>query len=57
MEAAISDLLAYSNQRDWIEDEESVERLFHYNQILVATFFHEARAATVGSSYEHYLEW
>ena len=34
-----------------------MERLFHYNQILVSTCFNQARAGTVGSQPEHYLEW
>ena len=37
MEAAIDQLLRYSNQREWVETDEGVERLFHYNQIMVAT--------------------
>ncbi|MDP9357836.1 MAG: type I restriction endonuclease subunit R [Chloroflexota bacterium] len=57
MEEGITQLLRYSNQRDWVEGDEGVERLFHYNQALVSTFFYEARVATIGASYEHYLEW
>jgi type I restriction enzyme R subunit len=59
MEEGITQLLRYSNQRDWLEEEEDegAERLFHYNQLLVSTFFYEARAAGICASYEHYLEW
>jgi type I restriction enzyme, R subunit len=57
MEEGITQLLRYSNQRDWFEEEEGVEKLFHYNQILVSTFGLEARAACVGAGYEHFLEW
>ncbi len=57
MEAAITQLLRYSNQRDWVEADEGVEKLFHYNQVLVGTTFFETRAGTIGASYEHYLEW
>ncbi len=57
MEEGITQLLRYSNQRDWVEEDEGVERLFHYNQFLVSTFFHEARVGTIGASYEHYVEW
>lgn len=57
MEEAINQLLRYSNQRDWVDEEEGCERLFHFNQILVATCRQKAAAATVGAGYEHYLEW
>lgn len=57
MEEAITQLLRYSNQREWVEEPEGVERLFHYNQFIVATLFYEARVGTIGASYEHYLEW
>jgi len=35
----------------------TVERLFHTNQLLIASDFFEARAATVGAPPEAYLEW
>lgn len=59
MESGITQLLRYSNQRDWLEEDEDegAEKLFHYNQFLVSTFFYEARVAGIGSSYEHFLEW
>lgn len=57
MEEAITQLLRYSNQREWVEGDEGAERLFHYNQFLVATEFYEARAAAIGAMYEHYSEW
>jgi type I restriction enzyme R subunit len=57
MEEGITQLLRYSNQRTWIEEQEGVERLFHYNQLMISTYFHEARVGTVGASFEHYLEW
>jgi type I restriction enzyme R subunit len=50
-------LLRYSNAREWVHANEGVERLFHYNQVMIATCWYEARVATVGASYEHYLEW
>ncbi|BDI30542.1 type I restriction enzyme [Capsulimonas corticalis] len=55
IEAGITQLLRYSNQRD--SDDEGAERLFHYSQLLVSTFFDEARVGTVGAGYEHFLEW
>jgi type I restriction enzyme R subunit len=57
MDTAIDQLLRYSNQRDWYEADEGAERLFHYNQLLVATWFHEARVGTIGATAEHFLEW
>jgi len=57
MEEAINQLLRYSNQREGVEEEEGCERLFYFNQILVATFRQKAAAAAVGAGYEHYMEW
>ena len=57
MEEAINQLLRYSNQRDWVDEEEGCERLFYFNQILIPTYRQRAAAATVGAGYEHYLEW
>jgi type I restriction enzyme, R subunit len=57
MAEGITQLRRYSNQREEIADNEGAERLFHYNQFLISTFFHAARVGTIGASYEHYLEW
>lgn len=38
-------------------ENEGVERLFHTNQLLIATDFFETRVATVGAPPEVYLEW
>lgn len=57
MDAAIEQLLRYTNQRYWIDADEGAERLFHYNQLLVATWFHQAKAGTIGATAEHFLEW
>lgn len=57
MEEGITQLLRYSNQRQEVEEEEGCERLFYFNQFLVSTCRQEARFATVGAGYEHYLEW
>ena len=59
---AINQLLRYSNQRRELfptlySDNEGVERLFHTNQLIVASDFFEARAGTVGAPPEAYLEW
>ena len=57
MEEGIAQLLRYSNQRDWFEEDEGAERLFHYNQFTVSTYRSEARVGTISASYEHYMEW
>ncbi len=57
MESGITQLLRYSNQHAAAGEVEGAERLFHYNLLMVATFFYETRAGTVGASPEHYLEW
>jgi type I restriction enzyme, R subunit len=62
LQEAINQLLRYSNQRRDLfpalySDHEGVERLFHTNQILIASDFFEARAATIGAPPEAYLEW
>jgi len=62
LQEAINQLLRYSNQRRELfptlySDNEGVERLFHSNQLLIASDFFEARAATVGAPPEAYLEW
>jgi type I restriction enzyme R subunit len=54
---AITQLLRYSNQRQRVAVDEGVERLFHYNQLLIATAWFLARVGTLGAQYEHYLEW
>lgn len=56
LDAAITQLLRYSNQRD-AEQEEGVERLFHFNALMVGTSFFQARFASVGASYEHFMPW
>ena len=62
LQEAINQLLRYSNQRRELfptlyNENEGVERLFHTNQLLVASNFFEARAATIGAPPEAYLEW
>jgi type I restriction enzyme, R subunit len=62
LQEAINQLLRYSNQRRELfptlyTDNEGVERLFHTNQLLIASDFFEARAATIGAPPETYLEW
>ncbi|MGH7965808.1 MAG: type I restriction endonuclease subunit R, partial [Candidatus Binatia bacterium] len=59
---AINQLLRYSNQRRELfptlyTENEGVERLFYTNQLLIASNFFEARAATIGAPPEAYLEW
>src|SRR4029077_21268486 len=62
LQEAINQLLRYTNQRREVwptlyTDNEGVERLFHTNQLLIASNFFEARAATIGAPPEAYLEW
>ncbi len=62
LQEAINQLLRYSNQRKELfptlyAENEGVERLFHTNQLLIASNFFEARAATIGAPPEAYLEW
>ena len=62
LQEAINQLLRYSNQRRELfptlyTENEGVERLFHTNQLLIASNFFEARAATIGAPPEAYLEW
>lgn len=59
---AIDQLLRYSNQRREVfptlyTDNEGMEKLFHTNQLLIASDFFEARAATIGAPPEAFREW
>ena len=54
LQEAINQLLRYTNQRREVwptlyTDNEGVERLFHTNQLLIASNFFESRAATIGA--------
>jgi len=53
---AIRDLLQYSNQR-LSSQPEGAEKLFHYNQLMIAASRGRAAAGTIGANYEHYVEW
>ncbi len=57
MEEAITQLKRYSNTREDVHEKEGNERLFHYNQLIIATTFDEARMGSITSEYDHYLEW
>jgi type I restriction enzyme R subunit len=62
LQEAINQLLRYCNQRREIyptlyTENEGVEKLFHTNQLLIASDFFESRAATIGAPPEAYLEW
>ena len=56
MEAGINQLLRYANRRH-PEENEGAEKLFWYNQLMVSTHRDRARAGTISSRMEHYLEW
>ncbi len=55
--AGIEQLLHYSNQRGWIDEDEGAEQLFYFNQLLVSTCGDKAMVGTVGALAEHYAEW
>jgi type I restriction enzyme R subunit len=54
--AAIGDLLKYSNQRNSSQPE-GVEKLFHYNLLMIAASEGQAKVGTIGANYEHYVDW
>ena len=54
---AIDQLQRYANQRARIHDDEGNERLFHFNQFVVATYFDKAMVGTFTSEGEHFAEW
>ncbi|MBD2490460.1 type I restriction endonuclease subunit R [Aulosira sp. FACHB-615] len=56
LKSGIQDLLLYSNQRNSLQPE-GIERLFHYNQLMISCTSGRAVVGTVGSQPKHYLEW
>lgn len=57
MQEGINQLLRYSNNRPEVHEPEGVEHLFLFNQLMVSTWFYEARVSTLGAGYKHYMEW
>ena len=58
MEAAVDQLLHYSNQRELDHAErEGIPELFHYNALVVGTHFYQACASTLGDTGEYFAEW
>jgi type I restriction enzyme R subunit len=57
MNEGINQLLRYANQRQEVAEDEGVPHLFLFNQIMVSTWFYEARASALGAEYEYYQEW
>ena len=53
----LNQLLRYSNNRYWVDEDEGVEELFVPNQLMVVTHYYEARVGTVGALHEHYQQW
>jgi len=53
----LDQLLRYSNNRYWVDEDEGIEDLFLFNQIMVVSSFYQARLGTLGAYHEHYLEW
>lgn len=56
MAEAINQLRRYANLRN-PSSSEGCEKLFHYNQVMIATHRDVARVGTISSTAEHYLEW
>ena len=56
MAEAINQLRRYANLRN-PSTGEGCEKLFHYNQVMIATHRDVARVGTISSTAEHYLEW
>src|SRR5437667_721574 len=58
MEAAVDQLLHYSNQRELDHAErEGIPELFHFNALVVGTHFYQACASTLGDTGESFAEW
>lgn len=55
MGEGITQLMRYQNRRG--EDKEGNEKLFWYNQILVATSSQLCRYTSITGEYEHFIEW
>jgi len=56
MEEALGQLMRYANRRNPQHDE-GAEKLFHFNQLIVATYRDGARVGTITSRMDHFLEW
>lgn len=58
MEAAVDQLLHYSNQRELDHAErEGIPELFHFNTLVIGTHFYQACASTLGDTGEYFAEW
>lgn len=60
MEEAVTQLQRYSNQRESTKTaglREGEERLFHFNQLMIATDGEDAKVGTITSSDEYYFTW
>jgi type I restriction enzyme, R subunit len=55
--AGMDQLFRYSNNRYWVDEDEGIEDLFLFNQVMVASSFYQARLGMLGAHHEHYLEW
>jgi type I restriction enzyme R subunit len=56
MEDALTQLQRYANRRN-PNDNEGAERLFHFNQLMIATYRDRATVGTITSRIDHFLEW
>jgi type I restriction enzyme R subunit len=58
MEAAVTQLLHYSNQRHLDHAEaEGIPELFHFNALVIGTHFYQACASTLGDTGDFFAEW
>lgn len=55
MDEAVTQLMRYQNRRG--EEKEGNEKLFWYNQILVATSAQICQYTSITGEYEHFVEW
>ena len=53
----LDQLFRYSNNRYWVDEDEGIEDLFLFNQLMVVSCFYKARLGTLGAYHEHYMEW
>lgn len=58
MEAAVDQLLHYSNQRELDHTErEGIPELFYFNALVIGSHFYQACASTLGDTGEYFAEW
>jgi type I restriction enzyme R subunit len=53
----LDQVLRYSNNRYWVDEDEGIEDLFLFNQLMAVSCYYKARLGTLGAYHEHYMEW